>query len=63
MKVPNTKLHENPFSGSQADTCGETKGRTNMTKVTDDFREYENAQKSMFPRMTEFASWKKKNLA
>jgi hypothetical protein len=36
-KVPNIKFQENPSSGSRADMCGPTDGRTNMTKLVDAF--------------------------
>ena len=32
-KDSNIKFHENPFSGSHADPCGRTDGRTDLTKL------------------------------
>jgi len=43
MKVSNTKFHGNPSSGSRADICGQTGGRTDMTKLTGTFPDYRNA--------------------
>jgi len=40
--LPNTKFHENPFSGSHADTCGQT----DMTKKMDAIRDYANMPKT-----------------
>jgi hypothetical protein len=37
IKVPKIRFQENPSSGSQVDTDGQTDGRTDMTKLTDAF--------------------------
>jgi hypothetical protein len=42
----NLKLHRNPSSGSRADVCRQTDGRTDMTRVTGASRDYANASKN-----------------
>jgi hypothetical protein len=41
-EVPSIKIHENPFSGSRADTCRRAEKRTDMMKVTGAFRDSAN---------------------
>jgi hypothetical protein len=43
IKIPSIKFHGNTFSGSGVDTCG----RTDTTTLTDAFRDYANAPKSL----------------
>jgi hypothetical protein len=45
IKDPNIKFHGNPSSGGRADTCGQTDGRTDMTKLINDFGDYADAPK------------------
>jgi len=40
---PNAKFHENPFSGNQVVPCGQTDGRTEMSKLIVAFRSVANA--------------------
>jgi len=42
----NIKFHENPSSGSRVVPCGGTDGRTDMTKLLVDFRNFANALKN-----------------
>jgi len=44
-KSSNAKFHENPSSGSRVVPCGQTDGRTDMTKLIVAFRDFENAPK------------------
>ena len=39
----NIKFYVNSSSGSRADTCGRTDGRTDMTKVKGSFHDYTKA--------------------
>jgi hypothetical protein len=48
MKVPNIKFRENPSSGSHADKCAQTDGRTEITKRIDAFLDNANAPKKNF---------------
>jgi hypothetical protein len=41
----NIKFHENPSSGSQVVPCGQTDGRTDMTKPIDALLNFANALK------------------
>jgi hypothetical protein len=43
IKVPSAKFRQNQSSGSRADSCGQTDGRTDMTKVIVAFREHANS--------------------
>ena len=38
LTSPKNKFHENPSSGSRAETCGQTEGQTGMTMRTTTFR-------------------------
>jgi hypothetical protein len=38
VNVPLIKFHENPPSGSRADTCGQTEGQADMTMRTATFQ-------------------------
>jgi hypothetical protein len=42
-EFPNIKFHENPSGGSRVVLCG----RTDMTKLTDNFRNFANVPKSV----------------
>ena len=44
-KYPNVKFNENPFSGSRVVPCGQTDGRTEMTKLIVSFRNFAKAPK------------------
>ena len=44
-KSSNIEFHENPYSGSPVIPCGQTGGRTDMTKVIVAFRYFANAPK------------------
>jgi hypothetical protein len=46
-KYSNTEFHENPFSGSRVVPCGQTDGRTHMTKLIVAFRNFANATKNV----------------
>jgi hypothetical protein len=49
----NIKFHENPFSGSGFVPCGETEGRTDMTKLIVAFCKFANAPENCgVPRIT-----------
>jgi hypothetical protein len=41
----NIKFHESPSSGSQVVPCGQTDGRTDMTKAIDALLNFANAPK------------------
>ena len=43
----NSKLFDNPSSGSQVVPCGQTDGRTDMTKLRVAFRNFVNAPKNL----------------
>ena len=45
-KYPNIKFHENPFSGIRVVPCGQTDGRTEMTKLIVAFRNFAKAPKN-----------------
>jgi hypothetical protein len=44
-KYSNITFHENPSSGSRVAPCGQTDGRTDMTQLMDDFRNFANSPK------------------
>jgi len=46
-KYSDIKFHKNPSSGSRVVPCGQTDGRTDMTKPTVAFRNFANAPKYM----------------
>ena len=43
MKVTNKKFHENPFTGSRADKCGQTEGQTDKKNLIGSLYGYANA--------------------
>jgi len=47
----NTKSHENPHNGSRVVPCGQTDGRTDMTKLAVPFRNFTNAHKKVQPAL------------
>jgi len=51
-KLSNTKLHENPSSGSRVVACGQKDGWTGMTKPIVVFRNLANAQKKKCKNLT-----------
>jgi hypothetical protein len=48
-KSSNIKFHENPSSGSRVVPCGQTDGRTDMTKLIVPSRNLANAAKNSEP--------------
>jgi predicted ferric reductase len=46
-KYLNMKFHENPSSGSQVVRCGQTDGRTDMTKLAVAFRNFAKQLKNL----------------
>jgi len=46
MKFCSINFHQNTSSGSRADTCGQTDGRTDMSKPIDASRKYANMPKN-----------------
>jgi len=45
-KYSNIKLYENPSSRTRVVSCGQTDGRTNMTKLLVDFHNFDKAPKN-----------------
>jgi hypothetical protein len=46
-KYPNMKFHENPSNGRQVVWCGQTDGRTDMTKLAVAFRNFAKKPKNL----------------
>jgi hypothetical protein len=52
-KSTNIKFYQNPFSGIRVVPCGQTDGRTDMTKLIVTFRNFLNApQNTLLPTVT-----------